>query len=380
MAFDSASGSERGLTAPTNWHRRHASTPITNNLLILNQQRIFPLLFIVAAHLLMLQLFIGFHIRVPPPIVVVPIEVYSVPVITKFAALPAKKVPQKTITPHVPVPNPTVLPETASPIAEQTVVGAPARVSEPSAPAVRESTPQVADNPPAAPSTSTLLILPPPSARYLMDMVRTEPNVEHPYYGSGEIQWEHDEKNYHMHLEAGLDLFVTKIVVFSVDSEGTIGLTGIKPVMMTETRRGRSPTATHFNYDSNIISFSAKTATIPLSEGAQDRATLLMQLASIGNADPSQFQNGKEITIQVAEDNDASPFQLVVVGKETIDTRLGHFETWHIVRPPKPGYYSSRLDIWVAPTMSWLPIQLRITERKGETNTLTIRKIITGVH
>ena len=329
------------------------------------------MLLIVAAHLLLLELISGFHIRVPSPVIEVPIEIYSVPVITKFAAAPSKIIKPKIIKPRAPVPDTIVEPETLSPQPEQTVAVTAAHVTEPAAPLVIESTPPVADTTPATPAAPALLIAPPPSARYLLDMVRVEPNVANPYYGSGEIVWEHGDDSYHMHLEAGLDLFITKIIVFSVDSVGTIGATGIKPTTMTETR--------NFDYDTNIISFSGKKTTVPLSEGAQDRATLLMQLASIGNADPSQFENGKVITIQVAEDNDANPFQFVVAGKETIDTRLGHFETWHIVRPPKPGYYSSRLDVWVAPELNWLPIQFRITERKGETNTLTIRKIITGI-
>ena len=338
------------------------------------------MLLIVAAHVLLLELISGFHIRVPsPPIVEVPIEIYSVPVITKFAAVPSKIIKPKIIKPRAPVPDTIVEPESLSPEPEQTVAVTAAHVTEPAAPLVVESTPPVAETTPVTPAAPALLILPPPSATYLLDMVRVEPNVANPYYGSGEIQWEHDDTSYHMHLEAGLDLFITKIIVFSVDSVGTIGATGIKPATMTETRKGRDTTVTHFDYDANTINFSAKAPTVPLSEGAQDRATLLMQLASIGNADPAQFQNGKQITIQVAEDNDASTFQFVVIGKETIDTRLGHLDTWHIVRPPKPGHYSSRLDVWIAPELNWLPIQFRITERKGETNTLTIRKIISGI-
>jgi len=337
------------------------------------------MLCIVAAHLLLLQLFVGFHIRVPAPLVVVPIEIYSVPVITKFAAAPAKKITPRIIRPHAPVPDTIVEPETISPIAEQTIAATPAPLSEPSAPVVMESTPQVAENPPAAAAAPTLLTLPPPSASYLLDVMRTEPNVANPYYGSGEIRWDHDENSYHLRLEVGVSFLIAKVNLYSVESEGTIGNTGVRPTTMTETRRGRSATATHFNYDSNTISFSASTSTIPMSDGAQDRATVLMQLASIGNADPDQFQNGKEITIQVAEDKEANPFQFVVVGKETIDTRLGHLATWHIVRPPKPGVYSSRLDIWVAPDLNWLPIQIRNTESNGAITTQTIRKIITGI-
>lgn len=334
-------------------------------------------MFIIAAHLLLLKLFIGFHIRVPAATVVVPIEIHTIAVITKFAAAPAKKIAPKIIKPQTQTPAPVTETETVSPEPQQ-----PAAAQAPlaSVPVVTETAPPIIETKPTPPSAATVATLPPPSANYLLQVVRTEPNVANPYYGSGEIRWEHDDKSYTMRLEVGVDLLFAKIRLYSMESEGTIGESGVRPKMMTESRRGRAATATHFNYDSNTISFSASTAIIPMTDGAQDRATVLMQLASIGNADPSQFQSGKEFTIQVAEDKDASDYQFVVVGEESIDTKLGHIETWHIVRPPRPGVYSSRLDVWVAPALNWLPIQIRNTETNGAITTETIRKIITGIN
>ena len=343
----------------------------------MNRQRFIPLIFIVAAHLLLLQLFVGFHVRVVRPEVIAPVEIYSAPEISKLTAKPTKKVTPKVMKPRVPVPDPIVLPETVSPIAENPVSVASGPEKELSAPVLPEPPAPVPESPPPPPAPKTLVTLPPPSASYLLQVVRTEPNVANPYYGAGEIRWEHDENSYHMHLEVGVDLLFATIRLYNMDSEGSLGDTGIKPKTMTETRRGRSATATHFNYDTHSISFSASTAVIAMTDGAQDRATIMMQLASIGNADPSQFQAGKEITIQVAEDKDAPAFQFVVVGQETIDTKLGQIDTWHIVRPPRPGVYSARLDIWVAPELNWLPIQIRNTEVNWAITTQTIRKIIT---
>lgn len=93
-----------------------------------------------------------------------------------------------------------------------------------------------------------------------------------------------------------------------------------------------------------------------------------MQLASIGNADPAQFQAGKEITIQVAEEKEAHLHQFVVLDQAAIESELGHLTTWHIVRPPRPGVYPSRIDIW-------LPVQIRNTEANGAITTQTIRQI-----
>ena len=304
-----------------------------------------------------------------------PVQILSVPVITRFAEAAPKKIVHPPIRRTRPPVAATQEPDTsASPPAQPALP-----VAEPEVQNSVESVPPAPEPPVLAQSAPTLKTLMPPSARYMLDVVRTEPNVANPYYGSGEIQWTQDGQHYALHLEVGVNILFARIRLYSVDSEGSIAEAGIKPEKMTEARRGRSATATHFNYDTNTISFSASSAILPMSPGAQDRATVLMQLAGIGNADPDQFQNGQEITIQVAEDKEAAAFQFVVLGRETIDTGLGHLASWHIVRPPRPGVYSSRLDIWICPELNWLPVQLRNTESNGAITTQTIRKIINGI-
>ena len=320
----------------------------------------------------------------PTPNIVIPIE-FHIATTSKFVAVkkppsktsPVKKSqprPQKMTEPVIAV-QPSLSPEPAT-SPEPTQIATTGTAQNVAAIIDAIPAPIIAPQAEAPPALKTL---PPPSASYLLDVVRTEVNVANPYYGAGEIRWEHDDNNYKMHIEVGVDLLFTTVRLYSMDSEGSLAETGVKPRTVTEARRGRSATATHFNYDSNTISFSASTATLPMSDGAQDKATVLMQLTSIGNADPAQFSKGKEITIQVAEEKEANPYQFIVIDQETIETKLGRVETWHVVRPPRPGVYSSRLDIWFAPHYNWLPVQIRNTESNGAITTQTIRKIIAGL-
>jgi hypothetical protein len=342
----------------------------------LNQRRLITFALIIAAHWILLQCFSASRRTIQIPEVVVPMQLAQIAPLTRFKALhpktPSHRIPVTSNPAGInefssasEEPGPTIAEVVRS---DQAIIAAPALV-EPDLPPV-----------PVIKPVATVSTLPPPSASYLLDVMRTEPKVANPYYGSGQILWSHDDKSYSMQLEVDVDFLFAKIRLYSVDSEGTIGDSGVRPVKMTESRRGRSATATHFNYDAGTISFSASTTTIPMQEGAQDRATVLMQLASIGNADPQQFQDGRQLSIQVAEDKDAAQFQFIVLKQETIDTRLGHIHTWHIVRPPRPGVYSSRLDIWVAPELNWLPVQIRNTEVNGAVTTQTIRKIVSGIN
>lgn len=298
---------------------------------------------------------------------IVPITVIidKEPIVTKFAATPPTKTVVRKKVPSLPqIKNThTTLSEPSNASSEQATPASP----------IIETPVEIAA--PAVEAAPALLTVPPPSADYLLDVVRTEPKLANPYYGTGEIRWTHDNQRYTMEIEAGIDVFFTTILLYDMQSAGTIGDAGIKPSTATETRRGRSTTTTQFNYDNQTISFSADPAVIPLLPGVQDKITILMQLASIGNADPSQFQPGKEITIQVAEEKEANLHQFVVVDQETIESKLGNLTAWHIVRPPRPGVYSSRIDIWLAPALNWLPVQIRNTETNGAVTTQTIRQI-----
>ncbi|CDG85393.1 prolin-rich signal peptide protein [Janthinobacterium agaricidamnosum NBRC 102515 = DSM 9628] len=191
--------------------------------------------------------------------------------------------------------------------------------------------------------------------------------------GVAVMSWKNSGDHYKVTMEAGLSVLITRINLLVLTSEGDIDDGGIAPVTATEKRKGRSMTATHFNRAGKVITFSASTASYPLPAGAQDKASLPFQLAGIGRADFQQLSG--DLDIFVGEDADASLFRFKLVGQEELDTRMGRLTTWHLSRPPKPGSYSSQLDIWLAPGQNWYPVQIRNTEASGAVTTQTVTKI-----
>ncbi len=156
-------------------------------------------------------------------------------------------------------------------------------------------------------------------------------------------------------------------------SEGRVGKAGIIPRTMTEKRRNRARTATHFD-EQGDITFSAAQGAVPMQGGAQDRATLPMQLSAIARADAGQLAAG--VAILVGAEKSASVYRFVVQGKEDIETGLGTLATWRLARVVQPGSYDARLEIWLAPGHEWYPVQLRSTEANGTVTTQTIRRIV----
>ena len=303
-----------------------------------------------------------------------------VPIVAQLRAPPPAPVVQAVALPApAPARKPPSPKRRAAPIAEAPPVEpvAAAVVAEPLPEVVAEMPAVVAEaaaaEPPAPALPRQYKASVPPSSTLTLDLDRIDTKSTH-WQGVAEMAWQVDGGSYTMTVEAGINMMVTKFNLLSMASEGGIGENGFAPRLATEKRRGRSQTATHFNSEQGSITFSASQASAPLVTGAQDKTTLPLQLAAIARADPAQFEGGLEIT--VGEERGASVYTFEVVGQEEIETKLGKLQTWRLSRPPKPGSYNSRLDVWLAPARGWYPVRIRNTEANGAVTTQTVTDIV----
>ena len=234
--------------------------------------------------------------------------------------------------------------------------------------------PEAAPKPqPAAPEARRYKVDMPPSADITLDVARTDANGTK-WSGDALLSWRVTPSSYRVKIEAGIRVVFAHVNLLTLTSEGTVGDEGFVPTLMTEKRRGRAMTATHFNRQEGTLTFSASGAKYPLVPGAQDKASVPLQLAAIARGDSKQLSGN--IDILVGEDRDASVFTFTVAGQEQLDTPLGRIATWHLVRPPKPGSYNSRLELWLAPGHGWYPVQIRNVEASGAVTTQTASKIV----
>ncbi|MDY0964654.1 MULTISPECIES: DUF3108 domain-containing protein [Massilia] len=226
---------------------------------------------------------------------------------------------------------------------------------------------------PAAPEMRRYKVDMPPPASITLDVARTDKDGTE-WSGEALLAWQLNDDTYKIQVEAGIRVVFTRVNLVVLHSEGAVAATGFAPIKMTEKRRGRSLTATHFNWGENKLTFSASQAAYPLVAGAQDKASVPLQLAAIARGDAKQLSG--DIDIFVGEDRDASVYRFKVVGQEEIDTRLGKLQTWHLTRPPLPGSYKSTLDIWLAPQHGWYPVRIRNSEANGAVTTQTVNNIV----
>jgi hypothetical protein len=212
----------------------------------------------------------------------------------------------------------------------------------------------------------------PPPATIVLDVARVDADGTR-WSGEAQLAWTFHDDSYRIAFEAGIRIVFARVNLAVLTSEGAVGASGFAPLKMTEKRRGRALTATHFDWQQDRITFSSSQKTVPLIPGAQDKASVPLQLAAIARGDPAQLTG--DIDLQVGEDRDAVVFRFVVVGQEEIDTKLGRLQTVHLSRPPQEGSYRSRLDIWLAPGRGWYPVRIRNTEANGAVTTQTVNNI-----
>ena len=167
-------------------------------------------------------------------------------------------------------------------------------------------------------------------------------------------------------------MLVTRVNLLALASEGSGRRSRLRAARATEKRRGKALTATHFNRDKASITFSASQTHRRRWRRAR-RTRPRCRCSWPPSRAPTRRSSRAASTSLVGEERDASVYTASsVVGQEEIETKLGRLQTWRLSRPPKPGSYNSRLDIWLAPGRGWYPVRIRNTEANGAVTTQTV--------
>lgn len=104
---------------------------------------------------------------------------------------------------------------------------------------------------------------------------------------------------------------------------------------------------------------------------AQDEASMLMLLASMGMKDPGQLEN--DVRILVDSDGVLAVLRFKPVGTERVASALGPLDTVHLAQVSGPG--AARLEVWLAPARNWMPVQLRDTWADGSVTTRLVERM-----
>ncbi|HTH62395.1 MAG TPA: DUF3108 domain-containing protein [Paraburkholderia sp.] len=177
----------------------------------------------------------------------------------------------------------------------------------------------------------------------------------------GTIHWASDGQHYEMIVSVPLPFIGT----FSWASRGHVDAFGLAPDQYAEKRGHRPEDVTTFNHDSKQIAFTRTPNALPLPDGAQDRFSMVMQLASLVRGDPDTYKPGVTREFFVADNDSGETWPITTIGDESVGTDHGYVSARHFMRLPRHDGDRRRIDVWLAPSLGWLPVRLVQTEPNG---------------
>ena len=91
---------------------------------------------------------------------------------------------------------------------------------------------------------------------------------------------------------------------------------------------------------------------------------ILVQLAAMVGSHPEAYPEATIIAIQTIGPREADTWLFTVGHKETLTLPGGEQTALKLVRNPRKEF-DQRVELWLAPAMSYLPVRIRITEANG---------------
>ncbi len=178
--------------------------------------------------------------------------------------------------------------------------------------------------------------------------------------------------------EARLATVALGITALELTSTGRLRRFGLAPERFVQKRIRRSPEAANFDWTERRVTFSARSFERALREGTQDRLSFQFQLMVLAQRLPERFRAGAAIEFPVAGPAGVDTYAFLVGDEETIATEVGDFVARKLERPRSVGGADSRIEVWLAPALQWLPVKLRFTDRRGRTTENVLLRIEDG--
>lgn len=207
---------------------------------------------------------------------------------------------------------------------------------------------------------------PPASTRLLYDVTGQVKGIG--YRAEGTLTWTVSDGRYDARMEMRVPLLGSR----SQTSVGRVGPNGLMPERFAD--KSRSEKAAHFEASKQRITFSNNAPEAPLQPGAQDRLSLFMQLAGLLQARPQAYATGKTVDMQVAGTGDAPLWRFDVGAESTLSLPAGEFKVRRLVRQPRKEF-DSTVEMWLAPSLGYLPVRLRVTQSNGDVADQQLRQL-----
>ena len=252
-----------------------------------------------------------------------------------------------------PAPAPPEAPEAA---ASQAVAAAPA--AEPAGPVDAASAALAAASAPAPTQAAASAAAPAYLAQWPADTrltYRLGGNYRGELHGSAQVLWQREGTRYQASVQIDLGLLLS----MRFTSQGEITEQGLAPEVYEEQVR-KKRRGVRIGEDVRLNNGER----VPRPQDVQDTASQFVEMGHRFATDPAALQAGSEIRLWLARPGGVDQWTYDVVGEDTLQLpRLGAVPAYHLKPRPldKPrGPISA--EIWIAPTLQYLPVRIRLTQ------------------
>ncbi len=148
-------------------------------------------------------------------------------------------------------------------------------------------------------------------------------------------------------------------------SEGRVGPTGLMPEHYTEKRGRRPERSVRFDRAAAVMIGNGDPPTVPLPAGTQDRLSLAYQLGLIVRAEPRMAREGQRLSLPLASMKMIETVTITCAGDAGLRIRGERLKALkYEIRNPR--HADDRIDIWLSPDQSMLPVRIRFAEGEGK--------------
>ena len=215
-------------------------------------------------------------------------------------------------------------------------------------------------NPPASAASAAAPAFEwPPSTRL---SYRLTGHYRGPVEGQAQVEWLRSGARYQVFMDLSIGPAFAPLMSRRVSSDGDVTAQGLQPRRYDEVTKVvlMAPRRFSIQMDESSV-LMADGSRRPRPPGLQDSASQFVQLTWLFTTQPELLQPGRSITLPLALPRQVEPWIYDVVGNETLLTPAGAVDTVHVKprREARPGV-DMTAEIWVAPSLQYLPVRIVI--------------------
>ncbi len=195
--------------------------------------------------------------------------------------------------------------------------------------------------------------------------------------GNGQVTWQRQEERYQAQVAMSFG-----IGGFTMTSQGAVTDEGLNPSIFEEKVMGRIRSA-RFEPDTITTGSGKRIPRAGLNQGLgtgtfQDSASQFVELAWRFATGRASLAQGQTVTYWLGRPEGLYQYVFDISGPHPMDLpKLGTVNTWHLVprRIPRLSKDAIYGEIWVAPSLQYLPVKIRMRNDTGMTIDMLVDSI-----